>query len=288
MKLSASLAAAARDEFVYVGRRGEIRSPARYRAQRAVGISLAALAAVVGVGLSFALSAPWLAGLYLAVSGYGAAAWWMSERLKQGAALVAVDRLDEAEANLRPLTTSRLASKTIRALAWQNLAGVAVRRGRHAEGLEHVRRCDALLATARLARSGPWRWINVFSEVQLLAQLGRVEEARELLPRLIRAPDGEYFQVLRMNAELMLAFATGAPDELPGDLHPWTRQALSTTTAELALVLLAWAHRERGDHDMADHLLHEARDRLEPSLFARIYPKVWRWLSAQRPAIASE
>lgn len=282
MKLSNSLARAARDEFVYVGRSGEVRSPTRYRVQRFAGLGIAVTAALVGTVLSIAVGLPWLSLLYVSTLGYASNVWRKSEQLKQGAALLAADRIDEAERVLLPLTNTRLAPASIRALAWQNLAGVAVRRGRHAEALASVRRCDAIFRRGFWAPAGPWRWINRFSEVQLLAQLGELEAARRVLAELVRAPSGEYFQILRMNAELMLAFASQDASTLPEDLHAWVHRAIETTTAELALVLLAWAHAQRGDDDMASHLLDEARDRIEPELFARIYPNVARWLQQQR------
>jgi hypothetical protein len=76
----------------------------------------------------------------------------------------------------------------------------------------------------------------------------------------------------------MIAFAQGSADELPDDLFGWVRVALETTTAELALVLVAWAHVERGDADMGDHLVEAARDRIDATLFRRAYPKVHTWL----------
>jgi hypothetical protein len=115
----------------------------------------------------------------------------------------------------------------------------------------------------------------------LLVQLGRVDEARDLRAELAGAPDGEYFQILKMNADLMIAFAESRVDELPQDLFPWARIALETTTAELALALLAWAHHRRGDADMGQHLLDAAWDRIDDRLFARAYPKVHAWMRAQ-------
>jgi hypothetical protein len=126
---------------------------------------------------------------------------------------------------------------------------------------------------------GPWPWISRFTETLLLAQLGRIEDARSVRRELDDAPDGEYFQILRMNTDLMIAFASADTRALPTDLHPWTRIALQTTTAELALALLAWAHLARGDDDMGHHLLQEARERIEGPRFARTYPRVHAWMS---------
>jgi len=287
LKLSASLAGASRDEFVYVGRNGQVLSPTRYRVQRVASLALAISAAVGGVALSVVIGAPWLALLYVASLGYGANVWARSEQLKRGAALLAADRLEEAEAELWPLTRSRWTTQTVQALAWQNLAGVALRRGQTETALEHVRRCEQQFRRIWWVPLGPWRWINRFSEVQLLAQLGRVKEARELYRSMTRVPEGEYFVLLRMNAELMLAFAEGSAEALPTDLHAWVRNALATTSAELALAILAWAHEERGDAEMASLLVAQARDRIDAAVFGRMFPTVYAWLRT-RPVAPPE
>jgi len=278
LKLSPSLARANRDEFVFVGRHGQVLSPARYRVQRAAALGLAGVAALGGVAFSIIVGAPWLALLYVASLVYGGNVWRRSEQLKRGAALLAADRLEEAEQTLLPLTRAPLVTQTVRALAWQNLAGISLRRGEPELALAQVRRCQQLFRAIWWAPLGPWRWINRFSEVQILAQLGRVEEGRKIYAEMRSAPSGEYFALLRMNAELMLAFAEGDPSSLPDDLHPWVTTALSTTSAELALAVLGWAYERRGEPDMAVHLVEQALDRIDPSLFARTFPRVWAWI----------
>lgn len=280
LKLSASLAQAGRDEFVYVGQNGQVLSPARYRVQRIASLTIAVTAAIGGTALSLVVGAPWLSALYFGSLLYGANVWSKSEKLKRGAALLAAERLEDAEQELVPLTQSRWTTQTVRALAWQNLAGVAIRRGLPDLALSHVRRCEAILRRVWWVPLGPWRTINRFSEVQLLAQLGRVDEARQLYAST-SAPDGEYFLLLRMNAELMMAFSERSAASLPEDLHPWVRTALATTSAELAVATLAWAYQERGDCEMAEHLLAQARDRIDVSIFSRMFPTVWAWIDRQ-------
>jgi hypothetical protein len=282
MKLSGSLARAGRDEFVYVGAKGEVRAPWRYRAQRTVGLGGAVGLGVLGVVFSFLIGMPWFSLLYLGTLGYVGGLWWHSERLKRGAALLAADRLEEAEQVLEPLTRTRTATRTVRALAWQNLGGVEVRRGNHAVALQHVVKCREMFS--RRGSVGPWRWINRFTEILLLAQLGRVDEAKKARSELATAPDGEYFLILKMNADLMIAFVSDRPDELPDELFDWAKVALETTTAELALALLAWAYIRRGDEDMGAHLLEAAGDRIEPKLFSRAYPKVYAWMETANAA----
>jgi tetratricopeptide (TPR) repeat protein len=281
MKLSDSLKSAARDEFVYVSKRGEVRPSWRYQAGR-----VGTLVATVGVGglgiaLCFMAGTPFLSVIYIATLVFVANLWRHGERLKRGATLVASDRLDEAQAELEPLVSARFVPKTVRALAWQNLGGVEARRSNHATALEYTRKCKALLEGTRWVPAGPWRWISRFNEALLLAQLGRIEEAKAAVEGLKQAPEGEYFQILRMNVELMLAFERHDASSLPDDLFPWAKLALETTSAELALALLAWAHFERGDEDMGGHLLEAARDRIDSGLFARVYPDVHVWLRSR-------
>ena len=89
MKLSNSLRSAARDEFVYVGRSGEVRPIWRYRAGRAIAITGAVGLGVAGIGLCFAVGAPFLSLLYVGALAIGGTAWRHGERLKAAAALVA-------------------------------------------------------------------------------------------------------------------------------------------------------------------------------------------------------
>jgi tetratricopeptide (TPR) repeat protein len=284
MKLSNSLRSAARDEFVYVGRNGEVRPVWRYKMGRAVALGTASTLGLAGIGLCFAVGMPWLSLLYVGALGLVGNAWRHGERLKAAAAMVAAEQLDTAEVELRALVRARTASKMIRALAWHNLGGIEMRRSHPNLALEHVQQARALLETTRKHTAGPWRWINRFSEGVLLAQLGRVTEARKALEDLQAAPEGEYFEILRINVRLMLAFATDDVAVLPPDLHAWTRLALDTTSAELALTLLGWAHVRRGDDDMAALLIEQALDRMDEELFRRLYPKPYAWVSAHRPA----
>lgn len=283
MKLSDSLRSAARDEFVYVGRDGEVRPAWKYRAGRAVALGSATALGAAGIGLCFMVGMPWLSLLYLGALGVVGNAWRHGERLKGAAAMVAQDRLDEAEAELRSLIAARTVSKIVRALAWHNLSGVEVRRGNPHIALEHVARCRQQLEASRRNAAGPWPWINRFNEALLLAQVGRIDEAKKLVDDLKAAPEGEYFEILRINVRLMVAFCSDDVAALPEDLHDWTRLALDTTSAELALTLLGWAHISRGDDDMATLLLEQAVDRMDADLFRRLYPGPFAWLEANRP-----
>lgn len=287
MKLSDNLRSAGRDEFVYVSKRGEVRPAWKFQAGRTATLTAAIGVASAGVALCFAAGVPLLALIYLGTLGYIGVFWRHGARLKRGAALLAAEQLEDAEHEFRALLAARTASKGLKALAWQNLASLEARRGNQALALGHVQACKHLLSKAWVS-AGPWRWINLFSEALLLAQLGRIDEALAARDELRDAPDGEYFQILRMNMELMLAFAQGDTRELPADLHEWLRVALDTTAAELALALLAWAHYVRGDTDMGAHLLRQAYERIDPRLFANVYPRVMQWLVQTEPSVAHD
>ena len=288
MKLSDSLRSAAREEFVYVGRNGEVRPAWRYKVGRAVALSTAGGLGLAGIGLCFAVGMPWLSLLYVGALGVVGNAWRHGERLKAAAAMVAAEQLGPAEVQLQDLAQARTASKMVRALAWHNLGGVEMRRGNPNAALAHVQRARELLASTRKHAAGPWPWINRFNEALLLAQVGRLGEARSALDDLQAAPEGEYFEILRLNVRLMVAFAANDVGLLPPDLHDWTRLALDTTSAELALTLLGWAHDRRGDEDMSSLLVEQALDRMDDGLFRRLYPKAHAWLVGHRPAAVTE
>jgi hypothetical protein len=277
-----SLANARRDEFVYLDGRGEVLPRWRYLVYEAALMPFTAVSALAGTWVAIAVGAPVLTFAFFAGAFWVGYKAWLTKRVRCGAAMVLAGDYSSAEQLLTPIAESRMAPRSVRGMARQDLGGIAVRRGQPEAALEHVR-----LARDDLERTpGPWRFINVHAEVHLLARLGRLQEARTRYSVLAQAPTGEYFQLQRMNTDLLLAFYEGSTDRLPEDLFPWARFALETTAAELAVVLLGWAHRTRGDRDLGDHLLVEGRSRIDESLFRTMFPEVWSWLQGNVPAPA--
>jgi hypothetical protein len=151
MRLADSLEDAAPRTFVHVDRKGQVRSPARYKALQAA--SYGAAAAIVG-GVTV------MYGALLGIPGIGVGAafaayfgWHMrrSRLLHKATVLLVHDQLDEAEALLRKVLASWRCPKHVAALAEQNLGAVYNRRGNFEEALAHQR--AAIRSRARCRRA---------------------------------------------------------------------------------------------------------------------------------------
>ena len=148
MKLANSLEEAAPRTFVHVDNKGQVRSPARYKALQAV--SYGAAAAIVGgvtVMYGALLGIPGV-GIGAAFAGYFAWHLKRNRMLHKATVLLVHDQLDEAEALLRKVLSSWRCPKSVRALAEQNLGAVYNRRGNFEEALAHQRAAMAIYARA--------------------------------------------------------------------------------------------------------------------------------------------
>jgi tetratricopeptide (TPR) repeat protein len=293
MKLANSLEEAAPRTFVHVDSKGEVRSPARYKALQAA--SYGAAAAIVG-GVTI------MYGALLGVPGIGigaAFAAYFGWHLKRGrmlhkaTVLLVHDQLDEAEALLRKVLSSWRCPKHVRALAEQNLGAVYNRRGNFEEALAHQRAAMAIYA--RTSGRSPMRRVVEYAEIITLVNLGRVGEARQRLDQKHgQVPKGNYLRLQHWGAELYVCLAeseaeAAAPNagerpslvKLDSDtLHQCAIMALKITGAAALLGLTAWAHWKVGDTDQAWHLLREAYDRRSGVRLERSMPLLWKWMEA--------
>ena len=154
MQLADSLEDAAPRTFVHVDRRGQVRSPARYKALQAA--SYGAAAAIVG-GVTV------MYGALLGLPGVGVGAafaayfgWHLrrSRLLNKATVLLVHDQLDEAEALLRKVLSSWRCPRHVAALAEQNLGAVYNRRGNFEDKL-----CaDSLVRGQHGQLQRKWRW----------------------------------------------------------------------------------------------------------------------------------
>ena len=246
MRLADSLEDAAPRTFVHVDRKGQVRSPARYKALQAA--SYGAAAAIVGgvtvmygallgvpgigVGAAFAAYFGWhLRALAPVAQSDGAARARSARRGRgapaQGAGVVA---LPEARA----------------ALAEQNLGAVYNRRGNFEEALAHQR--AAMTLYARGNAKSPMRQVVEYAEIITLVNLGRVGEARQRFDQKQgKVPEGDYLRMQHWGAELYVCLAEGEHRLDPEQLHQCAIAALKITGAAALLGLSAWAHWKLGD-----------------------------------------
>lgn len=276
--LAASLDKARAGEVLVLATDGQVLTSAQRRwLQTRTALSVIGL-----VGLSFALGWSLFRSLLPAfvppVVTWVAIAWTFRQArpLQRLAALIASQRDEEALAAARALLDGRLTPHY--RLEAAKLAGfVAWRLGRHAEALAAFEEADRAGGDAAGGSSTSQRFVALFYRADILCALGRVDEARALLPRLEQAPHGDFFEICRIHVALGIAFAEQSAQGLTADLYDWSKAVLSTNRFGSALVLLAWAFARRGDEEMARHLLAEAGPRLTNEPLARTRPRLHAW-----------
>lgn len=284
-RLARSLKAASVGEVMALDERGDVVDPRRSRLANARLWFGAATMGALGWGSVAALGGAAFLGPVFLVGCMGLVAWESRRlrELKRAIALAASGRRDEATAAFAALETRR-PGPALKATIDYWIGSLAWQRGQFAEA---EKRFEAALGTCyRTRRLEVLCWIVEFSLVQLLAATGQIERALRIRAELDRAPDGDYFRLARMLTDLTIAFHRGSAEALPDDLYEWAHEALEMNRFGNGLVLLAWAFTERGDAEMARHLLRVAPDRLEACFLGETDPTLARWMEEKRAAWA--
>ena len=288
-KLAPNLQVASNRDIVHVDRAGRVRSPLRYRAIHVAYYGLLAalvLAEVALVARLFGNNGPLGAGMGAFVAlGLTWVAWAVSRQfaLRRAQRALAADRFEEAQRIYRSVLRAPLLPPKYRTFAEQGLGACDAVAGRHEEALAHL---QTVLRRHGRARSVQAR-VARYSEVYLLVNVGRLDEARAKLEALGPVPDGEYYRVSHWGAELYLALAEGRHALDDDELHLRANAALAITSAAPLLGLLAWAFDQRGDEGMSALLLREARDRHPGQKLSGPLPLLEAWMEAQALAPAS-
>ncbi len=279
--LARDLDSAAEGQWVHVDRKGRVRSVRRYRL----------LQATSGVGVVFVASIPVVYGLMLGpvgaaiglgVTGMVGLRAWPVRRLRRSAELIENDRLDEAEQLLLKVARGRTVARQFKATAILNLGVIEVRRGNPEGALTFVRRASPLFGRGK-RRPFTGRKADYF-EAQVLATLGRTKEAQSVIAGCGDPPEGEYLRVVHWSVELYVCLCAGGHELTSDELHERALKGLSMTTGVGLIALSAWAHKQAGDDDQAEHLLTEARDRMTRLQQRRIresMPALVTWLERQ-------
>lgn len=290
--LASSLQSAQIGELLVLDRDGSVIDP-KSRRRRVAG------SWGIWIGLSTALAIAWgllfnsifLGGL-LGAWMFALPFWRRREfsRIRRAVALVAAGERDRARVALDQVLASdppRVFLPTLLFLRskveWQS--------GHFEQALERYTSTMDRLRGQRKAHDKVMYWACAFDRVQLLAVMGRLEQARTAREDLEQAPTGDYFRMERMFCDLMIAFHSDSLEELPAldVLYDWAKEVLLTSQFGVAVVLLAWVFDRHGEHDMADHLLAEAPERLQATFFAEAVPEVHAWMVARnRQADAEE
>lgn len=278
-RVSSSLDTAKPGEVLLLDDQGRVLGPKAMRRATVVGWGVVGSVVGVGAGAIGVLLSPF-AGVIVGAMTMGFLLWQLrhGREFQRALALASAGRRDDAFAIVTELESRQLGNQfppfidyLAGKLEWQRGNGEAA-----------LRRYDrALGALGRMrGRGRGMYWICTFDRVQLLAAMGKLDVARTARAELEEAPRGDYFAMELALTDLMIAFHAGEPSLLPGDddLYEWAKAALRTSRFGASVVLLAWAFDQRGDQDMAEHMLREAPARLETEFLAETTPRLSVWL----------
>jgi tetratricopeptide (TPR) repeat protein len=274
-RVATSLAEAGPREVLHVDRRGQVRSPLRYRLRIAASFGALGSMAIGSAWLYYALIGP--PGLLVGAGVAALASWLLSRwfRMRAGQRLFLAERFEEAEEQFSRVARARLVPRAVRAQAVHNIGSCRFLAGDFAAALDHYDRAIALYRKAR-AR-GLFPQMTRYARVLALTELDRLDEAEAELAAIGPVPEGDFLRARHYTSALYLALARGEHALGEEELYERARFALPVTGAAGLLGLLAWAYRAAGDEDMAWHLLREALDRYD-SIIGRSMPRLKRWM----------
>jgi tetratricopeptide (TPR) repeat protein len=280
--LASSLQSAKIGELLVLDREGSVIDPKSRRRRMAGSWG-------VWVGLSTALAITWgllfnsifLGGL-LGAWMFALPFWRRREfsRIRRAVALVAAGERDRARVALDQVLASDPPRAFLPTLLFLR-SKVEWQSGRFEQALEQYTATMDRLRGQRKAHDKIMYWASAFDRVQLLAVMGRLEQARTAREDLEQAPTGDYFRMERMLCDLMIAFHGNSLEELPDldTLYDWAKEVLLTSQFGVAVVLLAWVFDRHGEHEMTEHLLSEAPERLQATFFAEAAPALHAWMA---------
>jgi tetratricopeptide (TPR) repeat protein len=288
-KVSSSLDSARPGEVLLLDDQGRVLGPSAMRRATVIGWGVVGSVVGVGAGAIGVLMTP-VAGLVVGAMTLGFLVWQLrhGRDFQKALALASAGRRDEAFAIVSELERRQLGNQFPPFIDY--LAGkLEWQRGNAEEALRRYERALAALARMRGRGRGMY-WICTFDRVQLLAAMGRLDDARAARAELEEAPRGDYFAMELALTDLMIAFHGGDASTLPGDdeLYEWAKAALRTSRFGASVVLLGWAFEQRGDRDMAEHMLREAPARLDTEFLAETTPKLNAWLQERLPTVGAK
>ena len=274
-----------RRALVAIDRSGAVMSPLRRYAGRAAAYGALSILSTIGV-CSLASGDP----LVMALSLVGTAAWGhgilVTRWLEQASALMLTGDLDRAEALLRRCLRPPWGSEGVRAHAHLRLAGIATRRGDHAQAVREAQKAVTLFTT-EYPPQPQFVLLSRYQEIRALVSDSRLPDARYLLEEIGEPPSGDYLKAQHYLTELYVALAEDRMPFLEAPLWDRTQVALASPQAVPLLGLCCWGFHKLGDEEMARHLLARTLERDDEPL-PRTMPLLWRFLDAQRKAYGDE
>ena len=272
---------AGKGQLVYVGRDGEVKNPSDVRNRQV--IAYVAFGGITAAGVALAASSfPLLIPFYLLLGGRFIGTVRAVRRVNE--ASVALSNGDAATGRelAEPVSRSWWAPGRVRALAELRVAIADALDGRGEQALDRVRHARAKLSPRLIQHQ-----FSYYTEINLLTALGRLKEARNVLEARGGVPHGEVLKLSYWIAQMHLMVAEGTIKETDLDeteLHDRMRKGLSMTAGRDLLLLCAWAHAYRTEHDDARFSWRQAMDREGSQRLEIAMPKLAEWMTTYREA----
>ena len=270
---------AGKGQLVYVGRGGEVKDPAGVRNRQIA--AYVAFGGITAAGVALAASSfPFLIPFYLALGGRFVGTVRAVQRVNEASVALSNGDALAGRALAEPVSRAWWAPGRVRALAELRVAIADALDGKGEQALERVRRARAKLSPRLIQHQ-----FSYYTEINLLTALGRVKEARLVLEARGGVPAGEVLRLSYWIAQMHLGVAEG---EIPtaviddAELHERLRKGLSMTAGKDLLLLCAWLHAQRGDHDEARFAWRQAMEREGSQRLEVAMPKLAAWMAEYR------
>jgi len=271
---------AGKGQLVYVGRDGEVRDPSGVRNRQYAAYLAFGGITTAGVALA-ATSFPLLIPFYVLLGGRFLGTIRAVKRVNEASVALSNGDSVAGRALAEPVARAWWAPGRVRALAELRVAIADALDGKGEIALDKVRKARAKLSPRLVQHQ-----FSYYTEINLLAALGRTKEARNLLDSRGPIPTGEVLKLSYWIAQMHLWVAEGEapkPDKLDeGELHERMRKGLSMTAGRDLLLLCAWLYAQRGEHDDARFAWRQAMDREGSMRLEVAMPKLAEWMTAYK------
>ncbi len=273
--IATNLDRAGKGQLVYVGRDGEVKNPAAVQKRQIVAYITFGGITAAGVALA-ATSFPVLVPFYLALGGRFLGAVRAVKRVNEASVALSKGDAITGRALAEPVTRAWWVPARVRALAELRVAIADALEGHGEKALDRVRHARAKLSPRLIQHQ-----FSHYTEINLLAALGRTKEARGILDARGGVPQGEVLKLSYWIAEMHL-WVADPPARLDledGELHDRMRKGLSMTAGADLLLLCSWAYAFKGEHDEARFAWRQAREREGSQRLEIAMPKLAAWMA---------
>lgn len=273
--IATDLDKAGKGQLVYVGRDGEVKDPSGVRSRQVAAYVAFGGITAAGVALA-ATSFPLLIPLYLAIGGRFIGTVRAVKRVNEASVALSNGDALAGRALAEPVAKAWWAPGRVRALAELRVAIADALEGKGEQALDRVRRARARLSPRLIQHQ-----FSYYTEINLLTSLGRTKEARVVLEARGPVPTGEVLRLSYWIAQMHLYCAEGA---IPAgklddaELHERMRKGLSMTAGRDLLLLCAWCHAHRGEHEDARFSWRQAKEREGSQRLEVAMPSLAAWM----------